>query len=66
MNQDPQNNLFFDQGGQSMGEYLYSAPGTQSAAISDFFMNLLNLDPKDFDSTFLYEIYSEKWGKFFY
>ena len=49
-----------------MGEYLYSARGVQSAAISDYFIRFLNLDPNDYNSTFLYEVFSEKWGNYFY
>lgn len=45
-----------------MGEFLYSKRGAQSAGISHFFMDKLNLNPNNYNSTFLYEIFSKKWG----
>lgn len=49
-----------------MGQFLYSARGSQSAGISQFYMEDYSLDPNDLDSTFIYDVSSEKWGNFYY
>jgi hypothetical protein len=36
INQNPENNWIYDQGGLSVGEYLYSRKGYQSAGISEY------------------------------
>jgi len=50
----------------NVGEYLYSRKGYQSAGISELSRRLLNLDPLDRESKFLFDVYSEKYGNKFY
>ena len=56
INEYPEDNIIFDKGGLSLGSYLYSAIGSQSAGISQFFMEDYSLDPKDLESQFLFDI----------
>ena len=56
----------YDEGGLSIGEYLYSREGYQSAGISEHSRKRLNLDPTDPSSRFLFDVYSEKYGNKFY
>jgi len=62
LNSHRDENWVWDLGGHDIGEFLYSARGSQSAGISEYFMNKYALDPNDLDSTFLYDVYSEKWA----
>jgi len=66
LNSHRDENWLWDLGGHDIGEFLYSARGAQSAGISEYFMNKYALDPNDLDSTFLYDVYSEKWGNKYY
>ena len=56
----------FDIGGQTLGEQLYSARGSQSAGVSKYIYDQLNLDVNDLDSRFLFDVYSSRWGNKFY
>ncbi len=49
-----------------MGEQLYSARGSQSAGISEYWRTTLNLDVFENDSTFIVDILSKKYGNRFF
>lgn len=66
VNHFPEENWIYDEGGLNLGEYLYSAEGYQTAGISGYNLKNLNLDPKDKESRFLLDVYSEKYGNKFY
>jgi len=59
--------LFWDYvGGLSLGEQLYSAAGSQSAGISEYYRKYMNLDPNSKDSRFLIDVFSKRWGNQFF
>ena len=45
---------------------LYSARGSQSAGIGEYYRSRLNLEVNDPDSTFLLDVHSQKWGNRFF
>ena len=58
--------LIFDRGGMTLGEQLYSARGSQSAGISKYIYDQLNLDVNDVESRFMFDVYSNRRGSNFY